>query len=215
MSEVQFKPGDRVTGTAHNGQALVGWVSANRELAIDDETLLLYCEDGSTGGSFAVTATIRPAPIPSQTEEPKVGETWETSTTSLPRQMTIGRIERDADYPYVYEQDYGLTASYSRRQLVRRLDAPPSVPEPAPPPERKYVITARTDPYALHRFTNDDATVAAKMIQRDARLAKRARFTADTLADLDRPMLKLGGRFGRSVPVTHPVSWPSVGDDEP
>jgi hypothetical protein len=57
------------------------------------------------------------------------------------------------------------------------------------------------------------------MAERDARLAKRKRFAADTLDsfgrnDLGRPMLKLGGRFGKVVPVTHPATWPSQSDED-
>jgi hypothetical protein len=48
-----------------------------------------------------------------------------------------------------------------------------------------------------------------------AKAHRELRRIEHTNADLDRPLLKLGGRFGKRVPVTHPAAWPSVGDDEP
>jgi hypothetical protein len=157
--------------------------------------------------------------------ELQVGETWETNTCALPRQMTVSRIGNNPGYLYIYVQDDGVTAEYARSQLIRRLSAPTqSVPEPdtilgpwrAGPPvaEPEHVIRGVTDPYALHRFTNDDASVAAKMAERDARAAKRRRFTANNLRDLDRPLLKLGGRFGKVVTNTHPRGWPEGSDHE-
>jgi hypothetical protein len=98
-----------------------------------------------------------------------------------------------------------------------------TVPAPAPVVVSKRIATPepKEDPYTSRRLETDDAAIADVMLKLDEkRAAKRRRFTADTLDgfgrnDLDRPLLKMGGRFGRVVPVTHPTTWPSVGDDEP
>jgi hypothetical protein len=88
-------------------------------------------------------------------------------------------------------------------------------PEPATPPERKG------DPYARDPFTGrlpngkSDMAFAEWSAQQDKRHAAMRAKLDQTKADLDRPMLKLGGRFGKAVEMTHPISWPSVGDDEP
>jgi hypothetical protein len=90
-----------------------------------------------------------------------------------------------------------------------------TVPAPADHakcPEPVATPTPKSDPY--QRDLNDPAILATadSRIANEKRFAKRARFTADTLADFDRPLLKLGGRFGRRVPATSP--WDSDDVDE-
>jgi hypothetical protein len=83
--------------------------------------------------------------------------------------------------------------------------------------------TPKADPYLQYGIEQNlpgDHRIAQMMAERDARLAKRRRFTADTLDsfgrnDLDRPLLKLGGRFGRRVENGHPSTWPEADEGEP
>ncbi len=91
-------------------------------------------------------------------------------------------------------------------QVAERRRANPFANEPVATP------TPKRDPYRA--ASRDDADVAAAMVKHDAITAKRRRFTADTLRDLDRPMLKLGGRFGKRVEMTAPSTWPEGSDHE-
>jgi hypothetical protein len=82
-------------------------------------------------------------------------------------------------------------------------------------PEPVATPTPKEDPYRA--ASRDDVDMAAAMVKHDAITAKRRRFTADTLADFDRPLrLRTGGRFSRTVAAGHPSTWKSnEGADEP
>jgi hypothetical protein len=112
--------------------------------------------------------------------------------------------------------DSGLPSATVRTESIRRLSAPtPSVPEPVATPTPKV----GPDPYGTKGRPEADKLVAAATYMVDAISAKRARFTADTLDgfgsnDLDRPLLKLGGRFGKRIENSHPRGWPEGSDHE-
>ena len=182
-----------------------------------------YCS-GQNGESlsFGYVESFLSRASPAQPDEPEVGETWETNTISLPRQMTITRIGRDEDYPYIYEEGNGVTASYCRRQLTRRLSPQPtgegpSVAEPVATP------TPKADPYETHRaellekhgFENDLHVRHQTDAEQYPAFLKRKAREAQALRDFDRPLLKLGGRFGKRVEMTHPAAWPEADEGEP
>jgi hypothetical protein len=187
-------------------------------------------QPGKTGMFFrsALSRRIRPAPEATEGPEWKVGDRVYARpyypTDALEARGTIVALRSldsgdDADRYAVVDfdevQSFGVRDWACLKTTLRRLSTPPSVPEPAHNgrPEPVATPTPKADPYATGY---PETEIARMQAEHDARLAKRRRFTADTLADFDRPMLKLGGRFGRRVEMTHPATWPSLeGSDEP
>jgi hypothetical protein len=196
----------------------------------------------------ALSRRIRPAPEATEGPEWKVGDRVYARpyypTDALEARGTIVALRSldsgdDADRYAVVDfdevQSFGVRDWACLKTTLRRLSTPPSVPEPAwtgtdatkewlhgKSPEPVATPTPKPDPYLQHGIEQNlpgDHRIAQMMAERDARLAKRRRFTADTLDsfgrnDLDRPMLKLGGRFGRVVESGHPRGWPEGSDHE-
>ncbi len=105
----------------------------------------------------------------------------------------------------------GSVGIFRRSDLTRRLPHPtgegPSVPEPAHNGRPEPV-----DPYVEHnRRIGKHAGAVSWGLDEDDR--HRAAIKQH-LADLDRPLLKLGGRFGKKVEMTHPAGWPEGSDHE-
>jgi hypothetical protein len=194
-----------------------------------------------------LTRRIREAPEAIKVIEWKVGDYVEGNDGVANYRGTIrslGHMYDDGECVKLNPNGYEVLVS-----TLRRLSAPPSVPEPvlthpccncgasvtrqsnaAERGEmaicrpckvgaiaRKPVATPtpKADPYTAHQSRCSDADISELTASYEATQAKRRRFTADTLADFDRPLLKMGGRFGKVVPVTHPSSWPEADEGEP
>jgi hypothetical protein len=195
---------------------------------------------GKTGMFFRSALSRRIRPVPEATEGPewRVGDRVyarpfypEDAQEARGTIVALRSLDSGDDADRYAVVDFDEVQSFGARDwaclktTLRRLSTPPSVPEPAwtgtdatkvwlhgKIPEPVATPTPKADPYK--RDLNEpsiEATADARLAN-EMRFAKRRRFTADTLADFDRPLLKLGGRFGRRVPVTAP--WDSDDVDE-
>jgi hypothetical protein len=166
--------------------------------------------------------------------EPQVGETWEHEGYGA---VVIGgecaSSWRDS-VRYIRPTD-GVHTACPRKSLVRRLSAPtPSAPVVVS--QRIATPEPKGDPCACGQSARDSLDFDGSPICSDcssmvadlagvggaelrgkalAKAHRGLRRLEQTKADFDRPMLKVGGRFGKRVEMTHPTTWPSVGDDEP
>lgn len=173
-----------------------------------------------------MTETKKPSPLP---DEPKVGDYCEGEVWCERGRVVKGFLicfEGDRDMFAILARGAGHDRKGNRiagvlKSSLRRLSPPqptgegPSVTEPIAPPTPRVaaVVPKLHDPDGRYPHTGfpsaQDLENHAVARDRDIAAIKQH------LADLGRPLLKMGGRFGKRVPVTHPTTWPSVGDDEP
>ena len=151
----------------------------------------------------------QPAPVPpTESEGPKVGETWELNHDDAARESLVLIKCLAADGYYTIKWLSGTSglvgetiAGYGRNQL-KRLSPPapeatatphitaalgPSTMHPFEVPDRSaWKELLPKDPYAEHNATlTSDHAVMVEMQRRDAIFCKRR---ADTLRDFDRPL---------------------------